>query len=76
MIYGDIFRDIGTGGCLPSPLVKTEVISLGSYEIVVRLGRNDRFLGVEEIRVARDFLSLDQVLAHREFFDIEDLYED
>jgi len=66
----------GTGNHSLSTPVRTAVVPFGTYEVVVKLGQNDKFLGIKEIRITRDFLTLDQTLAHRGSFEIEDLYED
>ena len=68
--------ETGTGSCLLFAPVRTKVVPFGAYEIVVMLGHDDKFLGVKEIRVARDFMTLDQMIMHRESFCVEDLYED
>ena len=59
-----------------SVTAKIAVVPYGTYEVVIILDQDNRFLGIQEIRITKDFLSLEQSLAHRDAFDVEDFYED
>jgi hypothetical protein len=48
----------------------------GKYEIVVKLAGDDRFLGIVEVEVNKDFRSHAQRIASTKILDVEEYYKD
>lgn len=56
--------------------VKSEVVPFDKYNIVVELGPNNEFLGVDEVSIDKDFMSYKQKSSTSGYHDVEDLYKD
>lgn len=63
-----------TGSHLAGSPSRTIVYPFGRYQIKVALGPNNEFRGIVEIRVARDFLSVEQRIASTGNIDVEEFY--
>lgn len=50
--------------------------TFGKYEIVVELASDDKFLGIEEVEVNKDFRSHTQRIASTKVLDVEEYYKD
>jgi hypothetical protein len=55
---------------------KIVVYPFGIYEITVRLGESNEFLGIEEVKANKDFMAFKQKTAKRAFQDVDEFYED
>jgi hypothetical protein len=55
---------------------KVVVVPYGRFEISVCLTEDNRFVGVTEIRVKKDFRNIDQRIANSGYFDVEQFYQD
>ena len=54
----------------------TQIVPYDRYEIVVRLTRSGRFLGIAELRVKKDFLSPGQRVANSGYLDVDEFYQE
>ena len=60
-----------------TPIPSTQrIVEYGDLDIVVVLGPDDRFLGISEVRVRRDFLTTQQRIAASGFHDVDHLYKE
>ena len=76
-IYSSEEELSGATGSRPLPSHACElIVPYSDYEIVVLLGHNNEFIGVKEIRLSRNFLSLSQIRDNVRSIDVSDLYED
>jgi hypothetical protein len=57
----------------PARLVK---VRFGNYDVTVKIGPSNEFLGIEEIGVPKSFLSLQQRRNAVGHHDVNDLYEE
>ncbi len=57
----------------PSRLVECP---FDNYVVTIKLGENNTFMGIDGIKVKKDFLSLDQKISNARFHDIEEFYKD
>jgi hypothetical protein len=55
---------------------KTITIPFDKYSVKVVLSSSNEFIGIEEIELNKDFLSLKQKIRNRNFHDIEKFYVD
>jgi len=51
-------------------------VRFGNYDITIRIGPDNEFLGIHEIAFAKSFLSLEQRRSAVGCHDVTDLYED
>lgn len=52
------------------------VVPFGSYDVVIRVTEDGRLLGIDEIRVRKDFLSHEQRIASSGCFDVDEFYRE
>jgi len=62
----------GTGSSPAQRFAKTKVLELDQYEVVLALTEEDRVIGVVEVRVKKDFRSLQQKLGSTGYIDVEE----
>lgn len=55
---------------------RTIVVPFDRYEIVIRLGPGNEFMGIAEVKVSKDFLTFQQKTQSHGYHDVEDLYEE
>lgn len=67
---------ISTPTSLTPVMPFTRVVRHGDVEIVVVLGPDGRFLGISEVRVRRNFLTVQQKIAASGFHDVDHLYKE
>jgi hypothetical protein len=65
-----------TGQALEDLAEKVIPVRFAQYEVLVRLGEDQRFLGIEGINISKSFLSQAQKVQTSGFHDVEDLYEE
>ena len=70
------FSTNSTGSFVNPRAYKVAVIPYGQYEIVICLTQDDRFVGIAEVRVSRDFLTPSQRVASSGYLDVEEYYRD
>jgi len=70
------FEGGATGSNIEPTRYKTVVYPFGRYEIMVKLGPANEFIGIEEVRLNRDFLSYQQRIASTGFHDVEEFYRE
>ena len=73
--FGQDFPEDSTGDDSSRRKSRTVVVPYLNYEIVVRLTEDDRFIGVEELRIKKDFLSQAQRIANTGVFDVDEFYQ-
>jgi hypothetical protein len=49
---------------------------LGKYEITVEITLDNKFVGITEVKVNKDFRSLQEKIASTKVFDVEEYYKD
>ena len=57
----------------PASLV---TVHFGNYDITIKIGPANEFLGIHQIAIAKSFLSLEQKRSALGSHDVTDLYED
>ena len=62
-------------GMSPPPACRV-TIRFGNYDVTVKIGPANEFLGIEKIGVSKSFLSLEQRRSTVGYHDVNDLYED
>ncbi|MDD4053059.1 MAG: hypothetical protein PHR28_14330 [candidate division Zixibacteria bacterium] len=72
----DNFRKKGTGEHEAESDAKTVVVSFGKYEIVLKLTSTNEFIGIQEIRVNKDFRNWKQKTTARGFHDVDEFYRE
>lgn len=70
----NMLRKQGTGG--RGSTYKYVTYPFDKYEIKVKLTDKNEFVGVEEVRISRDFLSNKQRISTRGSHDIEEFYRE
>ena len=55
---------------------KIRVYPFGKYEITVELTSDNKFIGIVEVKINKDFLSYSQKIASTKVHDVEDYYKD
>jgi hypothetical protein len=74
-----VYSNLTRGSTGPDPQVqrhKLVAVPYENYEIVLWLSEDDRFLGVAELRIKKDFLSLEQRVANTGVFDVDEFYRE
>ena len=66
----------GTGSQDKIPESKIIVYSFDKYQIKVRLTLNNEFIGIEEIKVNKEFLTHKQKITPKGYHDVDKLYEE
>ena len=65
-----------TGSLVDSQAHRLVVVPYGKYEVVVCLTADNRFVGIAELRVSRDFLTPEQRVSSSGYHDVEEFYRD
>jgi hypothetical protein len=73
--YGKL-RNQGTGSHETRVNYKLVVYPFDRYLITVKLDQEDRFVGIEEVKLRKDFLSYRQKMPDRGFHDVEEFYKE
>ena len=55
---------------------KLKAYPFGKYVVVVKLTKDDRFVGIEEIRLRKDFLTQKQRMGRIGSHDLDDIYRE
>lgn len=55
---------------------KLKACTFGKYVVVVKLTKDDRFVGIEEIRIRKDFLTQKQRMGRIGSHDLDDIYRE
>jgi hypothetical protein len=55
---------------------KLVVVPYGGCEVVVCLTEDNRFVGIRELRIKRDFLTPEQRVSTSGYLDVEEFYRD
>lgn len=71
----DNFYNESTGS-LYSEKTKTILFPLDKYIIKVLVTETNKFIGIKEIAINKDFLSLSQKISSNNFLDIEEFYKE
>lgn len=74
MTTHDTFSGQNTGDNGLSPI--TETVPFDRYEIVLELGPHREFLGIVEVRISKDFRSVQQKVESTDYHDVSDLYQE
>jgi hypothetical protein len=61
----------GTGSSPVQRFAKTKVLELDQYEVVLAMTEDDHVLAITEVRVKKDFRSLQQKLGSTGYIDVE-----
>jgi hypothetical protein len=69
-------RNRGTGGREAPENYKLVVYPFGRYLITIKLSLNNEFIGIEEVKVNKDFLSYKQKIPSKGFHDVEEFYRE
>lgn len=73
MTTPDMFSGQNTGdNGLSSTMI---TVPFDRYEVVLRLGPHREFLEIVEVRVSKDFRSVQQKVESVDYHDVSDLYE-
>ncbi len=73
--YLDLTRG-STGAELDENRQKLVAVPYENFEIVVCLSEDNRFLGIAELRIKKDFLSHEQRVANTGVFDVDEFYRE
>ncbi len=73
MTTRDTFSGQSTGDTDVPSSIRT--VPFDRYEIVLRLGPHGEFLEIVEVRIKKDFRSVQQKLESADYHDVSDLYE-
>jgi hypothetical protein len=73
MTTRDTFSGQNTGDNGLSSTIVT--VPFDRYEIVLELGPHREFLSVVEVKISKDFRSVQQKLESADYHDVSDLYE-
>jgi hypothetical protein len=74
-----LYSHVSRASTGPDPQVerhKLVAVPYENFEIVVCLAEDNRFLGVAELRVKKDFLSPEQRIANTGVFDVDEFYRE
>jgi hypothetical protein len=74
MTTHDTFSGQNTGDNGPSST--TDTVRFDRYEIVLELGPHREFLRIVEVRVSKDFRSVQQKVDSVDYHDVSDLYKE
>lgn len=72
----DSIKNQGTGGSSLFENSKVIVYPFGRYEVKIRLTLNNEFIGIEEIKINKDFLSQKERLAISNIIDVNEFYKE
>jgi len=65
-----------TGSVYNTDQTKTVSIPFDKYEVVVKLNESNKFIGIEEIKINKDFLSFSQKTSKIGYLDVSEFYTD
>lgn len=66
----------GTGSHEVPTNYKLAIFPFDRYLITVKLSPEDRFMGIVEVRINKDFLSFQQKATPKGFHDVDELYKE
>lgn len=69
-------RNRGTGSHEAPEKYKLIVYPFGKYLITIKLSPNNEFVGIEEVKINKDFLSYKQKIPSKGFHDVEEFYRE
>jgi hypothetical protein len=72
----DTFSQDATGQVGNIEKYKIITFPFGKYEIKVKLTLSNEFLGIIEVGVSKDFISVEQKMNLKGYHDVEKLYEE
>ena len=64
----------GTGGLVLRKSSNQITYPFGKYNVTVKVSKDQKFVGISEIRINKDFRSYKQKLVPKGFHDVEDFY--
>lgn len=71
----DKIRAKGTGGSSLRQTSNQIKYPFGKFNVTVNVTKNNRFIGISEIKVNKDFRSYKQKIANKGYHDVEDFYK-
>ncbi len=72
----EFLKTLGTGSLSSGQDYKIVTLQLGKYTVKVRVSGTNEFLGIDEISVNKEFLTIDQQVNTDEYIDVEKYYLD
>jgi hypothetical protein len=66
----------GTGGRILRKGRNEIKYPLGKYEVTIQLSPDNKFIGISEIRINKDFRSYKQRIVTKGFHDVEEFYKE
>lgn len=75
-LYYEKIKNQGTGGSSFLEDFKVIVYPFGKYEVKIRLTPNNEFIGIEEIKINKDFLSYEDKLSISKIIDVNEFYKE
>jgi hypothetical protein len=72
----NIAKNQGTGGYDISNDYKTIIYPFDKYQIKIKLTQDNKFIGITEIKINKDFLSHKQKIASLGFHDVDEFYRE
>lgn len=70
----DKMKTRGSGGFALRKSDNQIVYPFGKYNVIVKVSRDKKFVGISEIRINKDFRSYKQKLLTKGYHDVEDFY--
>jgi hypothetical protein len=64
----------GTGGLVLRKSSSQITYPFGKYNVTVKVSKDQKFVGISEIRINKDFRSYKQKLVPKGYHDVEDFY--
>lgn len=71
----DKIRTKGTGGTVLRKTRNQITYPFGKFNVTVDVTKNNKFVGISEIKVNKDFRSYKQKTAVKGYHDVEDFYK-
>jgi uncharacterized membrane protein len=65
----------GTGGLVLKKSSNQITCPFGKYNVTVKVSKDQKFVGISEIRINKDFRSYRQKLMPKGYHDVEDFYK-
>ena len=69
-------KNQGSGGHVMPEDYKEIVYPFDKYEIKVKLSLDNKFIGISEVKVNKDFLSYKQKMISKGFHDVDEFYRE
>lgn len=66
----------GTGSYQVQENYKTKLCNFNGFTVVIRLTPDDKFVDIEEIRINKDFLSIEQKATLKGFHEVDEYYKE